>query len=138
MAYLPDAVVPPPTANDEEFWANCDRRRLAFQGCPRCDTVVHPPLPVCPGCQSPERTWIDAPATGRVFSFTWAYTAADDAVRTALPYNIALVEFPDLPGVRLVSNVVNVQPGELAIDDRVALVWESTASGRSLPRFRKP
>lgn len=137
MAYLPDTALPPPSQEDFEFWRNCDARRLAFQGCARCDTVVHPPLPVCPGCQSIERVWVDAPDHGRVFSFTWAHTAAHESIKPALPYNIALVEFPTLPGVRLVSNVVNVGLGELSIGDQVALIWEATSGGRWLPRFRK-
>ncbi len=137
MAYLPDAAMPPPSQDDAAFWEQCDAKRLAFQGCARCGKVVHPPIPVCPSCHSMERVWVDAPEEGRIFSFTWAHSAAHESFKAVLPYNIVLVEFPALPGVRLVSNVVNVEIGELGIGDRVSLVWEETSGGRWLPRFRK-
>jgi uncharacterized OB-fold protein len=94
-------------------------------------------LSVCPRCQSTDRQWSEAPALGRVFSFTWAYTAAHPGISdAALPYNIAVIEFPDLPGVRLISNVVDATPDELAIDDEVRLIWEQV-SDQWLPRFAK-
>jgi len=138
MPYLPPTV-PGPVINEinAPFWESCRQHRLSFQECGNCRRVVHPPLPVCPECQSRERQWREVRGEGVVFSFTWAHTAAHESVRESLPYNIVLVEFPELPGVRLVSNVVNVRPGELAIGDRLALLWETDAAGQSVPRFRK-
>lgn len=139
MAYLPAAVpLPRPTADDEPFWTNCRQRRLTFQRCAACGELTHPPLAVCPACQSFTRTWIEAPAAARVFTFTWIHTAAHDSiVGAALPYNVAVVDFPDLPGVRLVTNITDVRLGELAVGDRVTLVWEDAGEGWFLPRFRK-
>jgi uncharacterized protein len=138
MTYLPQDI-PGPQPNDEDgpFWANCNQRRLTFQCCCDCNTVIHPPLPICPACQSRDRTWIEAPSTARVFTFTWARTAAHESVRPVLPYNIAVVEFPDLPGVRLVTNVIDAAPESLAIGEIVALVWEDGPGGQRLPRFSK-
>lgn len=130
-------IAPAPNADDTPFWENCARRRLAFQRCGACGTVTHPPIGVCPACQSMARDWAEAPERARVFSFTWIHTAAHESVAERLPYNVAVVEFPDLPGVRLVSNVVDVKPGELAVGDRLSLVWEDAGSVGPLPRFRK-
>jgi uncharacterized protein len=130
-------VVPTPTSDDAPFWDHCAQRRLTFQRCVACGTVTHPPIGVCPHCQSIERDWIDAPATAEVYSFTWVHTAARDSVEGRLPYNVAVVTFPPLPGVRFITNVVNVRPGDLAIGDAVSLVWESVGDFAALPRFRK-
>jgi uncharacterized OB-fold protein len=130
-------VAPQPNADDAPYWENCAQRRLTFQKCAGCDLVTHPPIGVCPRCQSFERVWIDAPAPARVFSFTWIHTAAHDSVAQSLPYNVAVVEFADLPGVRLITNVVDATPGELSIGDPVSLVWEEIPEGMFLPRFRK-
>lgn len=137
MAYLPDTV-PAPVLDETNapFWENCRAQRLAFQQCGDCHAVVHPPLPVCPRCQSAARHWLEAPSRARVYSFIWAHTAAHDSVRASLPYNVVLVEFPDLPGVRLVSNVVDARIGELAIGAAVRLQWEAAPGGLWLPRFR--
>jgi uncharacterized OB-fold protein len=138
MSYLPDVLTELPKPEEEAaFWDNCARRRLAFQCCGDCGKAVHPPLPACPACQSLNKAWVDAPDEARVFSFTWAHVAADPSVSPRLPYNIALIEFPALPGIRLVSNVVNCQPGELSIGDAVCLTWDPTADNRAVPRFKK-
>lgn len=138
MPYLP-VTVPGPKIDETNapFWDNCRNHRLTFQQCADCGHHVHPPLPVCPRCQSLDRQWPEAPSEATVFSFTWIHTAAHDSVADSLPYNAALVEFPDLPGVRLVTNVINVKPGELGFGDRLSLIWEDGENDQPLPRFRK-
>jgi len=136
--YLPEAL-PSPTSDEISagFWNCCNELRLCFQTCVNCGIHTHPPTVVCPKCQSLNRTWVEAPSRGRVFSFVWAHTAAHASLKGfTLPYNIAVVEFPGFEGVRLVSNVVDANPEELAIGDAVTLTWEE-AQGQWLPRFRK-
>jgi hypothetical protein len=53
-----------------------------------------------------------------------------------VPFNVALVEFSDAPGVRLVTNVVDTTPDQLEVGLRVRLHWEDL-SHASLPRFEK-
>jgi uncharacterized OB-fold protein len=72
-----------------------------------------------------------------VFSFTWVHTAAHESVAQSLPYNVAVVEFPALPGVRLISNVMGVGPGELAVGDALSLAWDPAGEAMFLPRFRR-
>ncbi len=138
MPYLP-ITVPGPHIDDVNapFWEHCNAQRLMFQQCGDCLRLVHPPLPICPHCQSLTRQWLEAPAEAVVYSFTWAHTPAHESVRSSLPYNVALVEFPALPGVRFVSNVINAEHGQLAIGDRLVLEWEPGGNEQLLPRFRK-
>jgi uncharacterized OB-fold protein len=138
MPYLPNTV-PGPKIDEVNapFWENCRAHRLTFQQCSDCGHLVHPPLPVCPRCQSLNRGWKESPPSATVFSFTWVHTAAHESVANSLPYNVALVEFPDTPGVRLVTNVVDAKPGELSIGDKVRLKWEDGENGQALPRFCK-
>ncbi|MDO8277802.1 MAG: OB-fold domain-containing protein [Burkholderiaceae bacterium] len=138
MSYLPTELpAPTPEEDDAPFWAHCNERRLMFQQCPQCGTLVHPPLPVCPGCQSLERAWVQAPAQAQLFSFTWVHTAAHESVKPSLPYNVAVVEFPEMPGVRLISNVIDTERGALRVGDRLTLAWEQGWEGQMLPRFRQ-
>jgi uncharacterized OB-fold protein len=90
-------IAPSPNADDAPFWKHCAQRRLTFQQCRDCATLTHPPIGVCPRCQSMARDWVEAPSRARVYSFTWVHTAANDSVSEALPYNVAVVDFPDLP-----------------------------------------
>jgi uncharacterized OB-fold protein len=129
-------IAPAPNADDAPFWQRCAARTLCFQSCNACGTVTHPPINVCPHCQSFDRGWVEAPAAARVFSFTWIHTASHDAIKRPLPYNVAVIEFPELPGVRLISNVIDAAQGQLRIGDRVELVWETIGEHLALPRFR--
>ena len=138
MPYLPTSV-PGPRIDEVNapFWDNCREHKLKFQQCADCAHLIHPPLPMCPRCQSLNRNWRDAPQDATVYSFVWVHTAAHESVAGSLPYNVALVAFPALPGVRLISNVIDATPGDLAIGDKLTLVWEVGAGDQSLPRFRK-
>jgi uncharacterized OB-fold protein len=138
MPYLPPELpFPEPTAESAPFWEHIAQGRLMFQACGDCGLAVHPPLPVCPACQAANRTWMPAPATGRVFTYTIAHYASHEAVQGHLPYNIAVIEFPDLPGVRLVSNVIDVAPENMAIGMSVEPVFEAAAIDRKIVRFRE-
>ena len=138
MPYLPESL-PAPSIDETSapFWERCNQQRLSFQQCVDCRALVHPPLPVCPKCQSVSRTWVDAPSRARVFSLVWVHTAAHDSVKEALPYNVVLVEFPDMPGVRLLSNVIGTSREALAIGDALELVWDRQSDTRWLPRFKR-
>lgn len=138
MSYLPETLyVTPINPAAAAFWAHCQDRRLAFQRCRSCGRSTHPPLPVCPHCRSRDLGWVDSQGTGRVFSVTWAHTAAHEDIKPSiLPYNIVVVEFPALSGVRLISNVVDTTEDDLRIGDKVVLHWDK-AGDRWLPRFRK-
>lgn len=138
MPYLPESLpMPAPTPETRAFWAHCRSRRLMFQACEACGHAVHPPVPRCPACGDLGRTWRAAPAEARVFSYTIVHHPADDTVAGAVPYNVVLVEFPGLDGVRLVSNVVDATPDEVDVGMALELVWEPGPGGQWLPRFRK-
>jgi uncharacterized protein len=135
VAYLPDTLpFPAPLPDSAPFWAHCRGRRLRFQACAACGLPRHPPGPRCPDCQSDATAWREAPQRGRIFSYTVAHHPADASVRGRGPYNVVLVEFPELPGVRLVSNLVDAEP---AVGMAVTLVWEDGPQGQPLPRFRR-
>ncbi len=138
MNYLPDTVpAPQPSEDSAPFWAWCDRQRLMFQCCEDCGHCVHPPLGACPRCQSLRRGWVEAPREGRVFTFTWVHTAAHDSVADALPYNVVVIEFSALPGIRLVSNVIDPDKDSLRIGQAVTLAWEAIGDSHYVPRFKR-
>lgn len=137
MSYFPTEMPAlEPNWEDREFWKACAERRLAFQACGRCNTVRHPPTPMCPKCQSTEIVWMDAPSTARIFTFTVAHHASHPAVAANLPYVIAVVEFPTLQGVRLVTNITDVAPATVRIGQVVQLWWDDIGDGMQVPRFR--
>ncbi len=53
-----------------------------------------------------------------------------------LPYVIAIIALEDAGGVRIISNLVDVNPDELEIGLPVELVWEDMSADLAIPRFR--
>ncbi|MBI4182801.1 MAG: Zn-ribbon domain-containing OB-fold protein [Proteobacteria bacterium] len=138
MAYLPEGTpLPAADLDDSPYWEGCRRRELRIQRCADCGRFRHPPSPVCPACRSFGAEFVEVPGTGTVFTYTVAHHPVHPALKAAVPYNIAVVLLDGAGDVRLVSNVVDARPGEMAVGMRVRLRWEPTSDGSYLPRFEK-
>jgi uncharacterized OB-fold protein len=138
MAYLPDEIPgPEPTVADQQFWDYCQQRKLRFQRCSACQCFRHPPTPACPYCHAFESEWLQAPETGVIFSFTIVHHAAHPAMKEIVPYNVAIVDFPECDHARLVSNVIDVAPTDIRIGMAVTLAWETAGNGMIVPRFKR-
>jgi uncharacterized protein len=137
MSYFADDIPGiEPNMDDASFWDDCAQRQLRFQACGHCGTPRHPPQPICPKCQSFEQTRLDAPPEARVYTYTVVHHAGHPAVESRLPYVVAVVEFSALAGVRLVSNVTDVDTDKVHIGMPLRLWWDDIGGGRFVPRFR--
>lgn len=137
MMYLSAAMpAPVPDIDDAPFWEAAARRVLVFQRCRGCGTHRHPPSPMCPKCQSCDVEWTVAPPQGELFSYTVTHVAPHPELRERTPYVVALVCFPTLDNVRIVSNIVNAAPDQLTIGAQVEPVWEPIGTEMYVPRFR--
>ncbi|HMS80431.1 MAG TPA: OB-fold domain-containing protein [Burkholderiaceae bacterium] len=137
MAYLPDGTPSPqPGPDDRPFWDACARRELRIQRCSDCGRFRHPPMPRCPSCRSDAIEWAEVPGTGSVYSYTIVRHPVHPALVDAVPYNVVVVMLDGADDVRLVSNLLDVAPEDVAIGMRVALAWDDTPAG-PLPRFRR-
>jgi uncharacterized OB-fold protein len=52
-----------------------------------------------------------------------------------VPYVIGIVEFPDLGGIRLISNIVDAPADELRLGLPLELIWGEAENGTALPWF---
>lgn len=137
MAIFPAGMpAPQPNFDDRGFWESCNEKRLRFQCCAQCATARHPPTPVCARCRSLEQAWKETAGRGTVYSYTVIHHASHEAVKPNLPYVVAVVEFDDVPGVRLVTNVTDVPPRDVRIGMRVELWWDRIGDASFLPRCR--
>ncbi|HEV3328548.1 MAG TPA: OB-fold domain-containing protein [Acidimicrobiales bacterium] len=106
---------------------------LALQRCDDCGYVRHPPAPRCPECLGASAHWQPDAGLGYVWSVCVYHRAYDPAFADAVPYNVALVELD--AGPRLISNVLDVAPGELRIGLRVVASPREVLPGRFLVYF---
>ncbi len=124
-------VTPPLTTLDEDFfWKGVLDDKLLLARCAKCSYLQHPPTPMCPNCGSLEWTATEASGRGTVLSWIVSRhpTEVDD-----LPRIVALVELEE--GARLVSNLVDVEIGDVANDAAVELVFREVDQVK-LPQFR--
>lgn len=135
--YFP-AGMPLPAITDDTrpFWDACRRHALVVQRCAACGAFRHPPSPVCWRCRSFEHVWAPVAGTGTLFSYAVVHRAFLPELAAHVPYTVAVVALDDAPGVRLVSNVVGVEPGALRVGLPVEVVFEDVTPDVSLPRFR--
>ena len=139
---MPIAKRPPPelfklstNAWTRPFWDAAARHELVAAQCAQCGSFRMPPTPFCPQCQSQAIDWRKLSGRGTVYSYTVVERAIFAGMEAHLPYVPAVIELEGAGGARLISNVVDVEVGEIAVGMALTLVWDDHASGVALPRF---
>ncbi|QMU73511.1 protein dehydratase [Streptacidiphilus sp. P02-A3a] len=125
---------PRPVVNRDNaaFWEGVAAGELRFQQCDDCGTPRFPWLPGCNHCGSARWTARAAGGAGTVYSSVVVHHPLPAAFDR--PYAVALVELAE--GVRVVSNVVGIEPGEVRIGMPVRLSFERCDEELTLPLFR--
>jgi uncharacterized OB-fold protein len=133
--YFPDGM-PAPLADAVTlpWWQAASEHRLVVQRCTGCGRTRLPPAPICPACRSAEADWKQVSGRGEVYTYTVVHRPI--ATGQTLPFVIAVVALADAGGVRLLSNVVGVEPERVAVGMPVELVWEDMGPELAIPRFR--
>jgi uncharacterized protein len=120
------------TEDNEAFWRAAADGRLVIQRCTNCSAYHHPPRPMCPVCHSLELRWADMAGTG----FVYSYSLLDHPKHPAFSYPVSAVVVELDEGVRIVSNLVDIDPQDISIGLRVEVVFEPTAEDLAVPVFR--
>ena len=133
-APTPTLPRPRPAQNQDNafFWEGVAAGELRIQRCADCGHLQHPPTPMCPACQSLQRAFVVSSGRGHVYSFVVAHHPPIPPFE--YPNAIALIELEE--GTRIVSNVVGVDPAELAIGMAVTVEFTRVEEELVLPLFR--
>jgi uncharacterized OB-fold protein len=133
--FFPDSM-PPPMADaiTLPWWEAAAEHRLVVQRCTSCGDTRLPPAPVCSECRSADSDWKEIPGRGEVYTYTTVHRPI--AAGQELPFIIAVIALENSGGVRMISNLVEVDPGELEIGKPVEVVWEDMSAELAVPRFR--
>jgi uncharacterized OB-fold protein len=118
------------------YWEAAARGELVAASCEACGHARMPPTPFCPRCHHQGIHWVRLSGLATVYSYTVVERAIIPGMEEHLPYVPAVVEPDDLPGVRLVSNLVGMELTELRVGLPVRLTWHHTAQGIGLTQFR--
>lgn len=119
----------------QPFWDATARHVLLVPQCGHCGTWRMPPTPFCPACQSQQIDWRTLSGRGSVYSYTIVERGLVAGMDEHLPYVPAVIELEGAGGVRLISNVVDVEVAELRVGMAVQVIWDDQGNGVALPRF---
>jgi hypothetical protein len=105
------------------------RYRLEAGKCKKCGKVLFPPRLVCPECHGREFETTHIGNSGKIETFT-VIRVAPSGFTDQAPYAVAIVNVGD--GVRILCQVADVEPEELAIGMSVKLEFRKLqADGES-------
>lgn len=113
------------------FWDGCRAGELRYQHCESCGTANFPPTEHCRQCLSADLRWQPSGGVGEIYSWTVVYRPV--TANFAPPYAPAIVTLDE--GYQLLTNVIGVAPGDLAIGLRVWVQFHAVGSGVTLPYF---
>jgi uncharacterized OB-fold protein len=119
---FPRNHLPALTPENTFFWQSGKEGRLAFMRCPACSFYVHPPLPICPRCQSRAVAPQFVSGDATVVSVTVNRQAWEKGLES--PYVIAIVELAEQNGLRLTTNVVNCPIDAVRIGTKVRVLFD--------------
>ncbi|WP_116365873.1 Zn-ribbon domain-containing OB-fold protein [Parahaliea mediterranea] len=114
------------------FWRAAARGELALPACQRCQCLVWYPRALCPHCGG-ELHWRPLSGRGHLAAYTVVQRPLLAAFAPFSPYVCALVALEEEPRVRLVSQVVDVDPGQLACDMPLAVTFRELAPDGGAP-----
>jgi uncharacterized OB-fold protein len=121
MAESPFRVLPTTEEPSEFFWTSGADGCLRFLRCSGCSYFVHPPAPYCPSCGGRDCAPAVVSGRGTVYSFTVNHQPWDGSPD---PYIIAVVEMDEQPGLRLMTNVIDIATDDIRIGMPVEVAFE--------------
>ncbi len=102
--------------------------QVQVQVCDDCGVLQQPPDEICGSCQSTKLSFRATSGEGSIESVAVVHQAVHPALKDACPYAVVVVSLDDAPGVSVIGNVLNRDPGEVAIGQRVRACFETCPS----------
>ena len=135
---MPETVRPKPlpvvTEESRPFWDGCREGKLLLQYCDHCQQYQFYPRLYCMRCGAETPRWVECSGRGIIYSYTIIRQSKSPEFGNDTPYNVAIVQLEE--GPRLMSNIVDVNPEDLHVDQPVIIVFDPVTDAISVPRFR--
>jgi uncharacterized OB-fold protein/acyl dehydratase len=128
---VPTRIASPRGHDNKWWWDACDEGKVLIQRCKACQTLRHPPRPMCGECQCMEWDFIESALNGEVLSFTELHHPKIPGYQ--YPLVCAVIKLGE--GTNLVANVVGCEPDAVYIGMRVQGRVEAVDEKTMLPQF---
>jgi uncharacterized protein len=124
--------IPSPRGHDNKWWWDaCDEGKVLIQRCKNCQTLRHPPRPMCGECQSMEWDSIESTLDGEIMS----YTCLRHPVIPGYPKDPICAVIKLAEGTHFVANIVGCEYERLRIGMKVKGKVEQVDEKTVLPQF---
>jgi len=133
VSAAPGRPLPLITAENEFFWSSGADGTLRLQECRACESLIHPPAPVCRYCRSRDMRVRIVSGKATLAGFTTNHRFSLPGLPA--PYVVAQVAIAEDPRVRLTTNIVECDPDQLELGQQVEVVFEQVEDVW-LPLFR--
>lgn len=127
--------LPTPTEQSKPFWDACKQHELRIQRCTKCGHYQHYPLAICSQCWSFDLEWAKVSGRGKIYTWVVCHVAFHPGFADDLPYTFVTVELDE--GVRMTSQMVDVEPEELYPGMPVEVVFDDVTEEVTLPKFKR-
>lgn len=128
---VPTRIGSPRGHDNKWWWDACDEGKVLIQRCKSCQTLRHPPRPMCGECQSMEWDSIESTLEGEILSHTEINHPRIPGYQ--YPLVCAVIKLGE--GTNIVSNIVGCEPSDVHIGMKVNGKVEQIDEKTMLPQF---
>lgn len=129
---VPTRIASPRGHDNKWWWDACDAGQVLIQRCSSCQTLRHPPRPMCGECQSMEWDSVESTLEGEILSYTELHHPKIPGYQ--YPLYCAVIALAE--GTNIVANVVDCERSDLRIGAKVKGTVEQVDEKTVLPQFR--
>ncbi len=126
--------IPAPSDASRPFFDGAREGKLRLQVCNDCGGWAWPVATLCQECGSRNLSWGDASGRGVVYAHARLARPYHPRHKDRLPLVLAEVDLEE--GIRMRTNIIDVDPAELRVGDAVQVTFETFPDGGVLPVFK--
>lgn len=117
------------------FWDAAKEHRLVIPRSRETGEFFFYPRALSPGGDmSEDIEWVESEGRGKVWTFSIHHMGPSKAYKGEPPYVVALIEMDE--GVKMMSNVIDVDPGDVSIGMEVQVCFDDVTDEVTLPKFK--
>ena len=124
-------IKPPMGLDNAWWWQMAQEGKLGIQRCLGCQTLRHPPRPMCGDCHSLDWDTVESSGKGSICSYTVLHHPQFPGYD--YPLIIVLVDLQE--GTRLTSQLIGCQPQDVDFGLPVEMLIQRDPDGFALPVF---
>lgn len=126
--------VPDTKGIGQRYWEGLKDRKFLVQSCEDCHRQIFYPRILCHHCGSTNVSYREHSGEGEIYSFTVVHRTRHPAFKEKVPYVVAIIDLAG--GGRMMSNIIDCNPDDVKIGDRVKVTFTDITDSTTLPHFK--